>query len=91
VFIHSHSHDHYSLLYCTGSMPFSTHKVMTTLEGSMHTVRVARLTFVGELGYEIHVEAGAAMSEVYASLFETAEQLGLPLVRYNTTRHDSQA
>jgi glycine cleavage system aminomethyltransferase T len=72
-------------------MPFSTHKVMTTLEGSMHTVRVARLTFVGELGYEIHVEAGAAMSEVYASLFETAEQLGLPLVRYNTTRHDSQA
>ena len=75
-------------------MPFSTHKVMTTLEG-MHTVRVARLTFVGELGYEIHVEAGAAMSEVYASLFETAEQLGLPLVRLDTihldlpTKHDT--
>ena len=57
-------------------MPFSTHKVMT-IDG-MHTVRVARLTFVGELGYEIHVEADAA-SEVYTSLFETAGKLGLPL------------
>ena len=59
-----------------GTMPFSTHKVMT-IDG-MHTVRVARLTFVGELGYEIHVEADAA-SEVYTSLFETAGKLGLPL------------
>lgn len=60
-----------------GTMPFSTHKVLTVCDGA-HVVRVARLTFVGELGYELHVEADAAV-DVYTSLFETASQLGLPL------------
>ena len=40
--------------------------------------QVARLTFVGELGYELHVEAAAA-HEVYESLFRVARELGLPL------------
>ena len=60
-----------------GTMPFSTHKVMSVCGGA-HVVRVARLTFVGELGYELHVEAHAAV-DVYSSLFATASQLGLPL------------
>ena len=60
-----------------GTLPFSTHKVVSVCGGA-HTVRVARLTFVGELGYELHVERDAC-TDVYHSLFATAQELGVPL------------
>ena len=43
-----------------GTLPFSTHKVVSVCGGA-HAVRVARLTFVGELGYELHVERDAEL------------------------------
>lgn len=60
-----------------GVLPFSTHRILRVCGGE-HCVRVARLTFVGELGYELHCEAEAC-PDIYTSLFEAAASLGLPL------------
>lgn len=41
-----------------------------------HTVRAMRLSFVGELGWELHAPNSAAL-DVYDALFKVGKDLGL--------------
>ncbi|KAK2188591.1 hypothetical protein NP493_127g01000 [Ridgeia piscesae] len=55
------------------AFPFSSHKVV---EVAGHGVRAMRLTFVGELGWELHVPSSSAV-EVYQAVMEAGAQYGL--------------
>ncbi|OQR92359.1 sarcosine dehydrogenase, mitochondrial [Achlya hypogyna] len=54
------------------ALPFSSHAEVTI---GGHTVRVLRLTFVGELGYELHVPT-AACEAVYDLVWAAGKALG---------------
>ena len=53
------------------AFPFMTWKALPLACGI--TVRAMRVTFVGELGYELHIPA-ESMSTVYSAVFRAAEQ-----------------
>jgi len=55
------------------SFPFSTHK-MINIAG--HPVRALRVSFVGELGWELHIPSAACVP-VYMALMEAGEEFGL--------------
>lgn len=55
------------------SFPFSSHKIIT-LAG--HSLRAMRLSFVGELGWELHVPRDSALA-VYRSLMDVGESWGI--------------
>lgn len=61
------------------SFPFST-KQDITISGCK--VSALRLTFVGELGWEIHVSLDDAM-KVYNAIMNSGKQLGIRLAGYN--------
>jgi sarcosine dehydrogenase len=46
-----------------------------------HPVRVLRVTYVGELGYELHVPIHA-LTDVYSALLRAGEKIGLKLAGY---------
>ncbi|KAF2349552.1 Glycine cleavage T-protein-like N-terminal [Trinorchestia longiramus] len=54
------------------SFPFSTHQM---IEVAGHRVRALRVSFVGELGWELHVPKSSAVS-VYKTVKEAGEGLG---------------
>ena len=51
---------------------FSTHKI---LQIAGHPVRVLRLTFVGEMGWELHIPRDSCLP-VYEALMEAGSKLG---------------
>ncbi|XP_041481408.1 sarcosine dehydrogenase, mitochondrial-like [Lytechinus variegatus] len=55
------------------AFPFSTHKIMTI---AGHQVRAIRLTFVGELGWELHVPNDAAV-DVYQAVMREGAKHGI--------------
>ncbi|KAK3866803.1 hypothetical protein Pcinc_027685 [Petrolisthes cinctipes] len=55
------------------AFPFSTHKVIS-LAG--HTLRALRLSFVGELGWELHIPSKSALS-VYRAVKLAGRELGI--------------
>ncbi|XP_063887251.1 sarcosine dehydrogenase, mitochondrial-like [Scylla paramamosain] len=55
------------------SFPFSSHKTIT-LAG--HSLRALRLSFVGELGWELHVPRDSALA-VYRSLMDVGKSWGI--------------
>ncbi|EQC37078.1 sarcosine dehydrogenase [Saprolegnia diclina VS20] len=55
------------------AFPFSTHRLVTM---AGYTFRMLRLTFVGELGYELHIPKDACEA-VYDALWTTGEALGI--------------
>nr|XP_032829113.1 sarcosine dehydrogenase, mitochondrial [Petromyzon marinus]XP_032829114.1 sarcosine dehydrogenase, mitochondrial [Petromyzon marinus]XP_032829116.1 sarcosine dehydrogenase, mitochondrial [Petromyzon marinus]XP_032829117.1 sarcosine dehydrogenase, mitochondrial [Petromyzon marinus] len=60
------------------SFPFSTHKLV---KAAGHEVRAMRVSFVGELGWELHVPA-AACDAVYAAVMEAGRPLGIANAGY---------
>ncbi|CAN7990380.1 unnamed protein product, partial [Ixodes pacificus] len=55
------------------AFPFSTHKV---IQFAGHKVRALRLTFVGELGWELHIPSSSCVL-VYRALVEAGSKFGL--------------
>jgi len=55
------------------SFPFSTNKMITV---AGHRVRALRVSFVGELGWELHIPAESCVP-VYMALMEAGQPLGL--------------
>lgn len=55
------------------NFPFSTNKVVTV---AGHRVRAIRLSFVGELGWELHIPNESAKA-VYQSIMEAGKQFGV--------------
>ncbi|XP_040078946.1 sarcosine dehydrogenase, mitochondrial [Ixodes scapularis] len=55
------------------AFPFSTHKV---IQFAGHKVRALRLTFVGELGWELHIPSSSCVP-VYRALVEAGSKFGL--------------
>ncbi|XP_071498557.1 sarcosine dehydrogenase, mitochondrial-like [Diadema antillarum] len=55
------------------AFPFSTHKIVTV---AGHAVRAIRLTFVGELGWELHVPNHAAV-DVYKAVMQEGSKFGI--------------
>ena len=55
------------------AFPFSTHKI-TRIAG--HKMRIIRLTFVGELGYELHIPAESCIP-VYNAVMEEGAKYGI--------------
>ncbi|HEY4995579.1 MAG TPA: FAD-dependent oxidoreductase, partial [Aestuariivirga sp.] len=51
------------------------------IDVSGHLVRTLRVTYVGELGYELHVPI-AGLADVYEALMQIGEPLGLKLAGY---------
>jgi len=55
------------------AFPFSTHKIV---EIAGHKVRAIRLTFVGELGWELHIPAESCVP-VYQAVMAAGEKHGI--------------
>lgn len=55
------------------AFPFSTHKVVT-IAGK--TLRALRLTFVGELGWELHIPSESCV-DVYNAVFQVGKKYGI--------------
>ena len=55
------------------SFPFSTHKVV---EIAGHKLRALRLTFVGEMGWELHIPKHACV-DVYREVMKTGKEFGI--------------
>ncbi|XP_066953754.1 sarcosine dehydrogenase, mitochondrial-like isoform X1 [Macrobrachium rosenbergii] len=55
------------------AFPFSTHKV---IDIAGHKARALRLSFVGELGWELHIPNGSAV-EVYKAIMNVTKPYGL--------------
>ncbi|XP_042228369.1 sarcosine dehydrogenase, mitochondrial-like [Homarus americanus] len=55
------------------AFPFSTHKVITI---AGHKVRALRLSFVGEMGWELHIPNASAVA-VYEAVMAAGKPLGL--------------
>ena len=55
------------------SFPFSSHKTVTI---AGHKLRALRLTFVGELGWELHIPAAGCV-DVYRAVFEAGKKHGI--------------
>jgi len=55
------------------NFPFSTHKVINI---AGHYVTVIRLTFVGELGFELHIPRDSCVS-VYRAVMEAGKDHGI--------------
>ncbi|XP_071548402.1 sarcosine dehydrogenase, mitochondrial [Panulirus ornatus] len=55
------------------SFPFSTHKIITI---AGHRVRALRLSFVGEMGWELHIPNASAVP-VYEAVMAAGKPLGL--------------
>ena len=60
------------------AFPFSTHKIVTI---AGHTVRALRLTFVGELGWELHIPKDSCVP-VYNALMAAGAQYGITNAGY---------
>ncbi len=61
------------ILFDNECFPFSTHKVCT-LDGI--NVRLIRVSFVGELGWELHVPSDKCF-KIYRHIFEIGKEFGL--------------
>ncbi|XP_037793833.1 sarcosine dehydrogenase, mitochondrial-like [Penaeus monodon] len=59
--------------FSDAAFPFSSHKVITI---AGHKARALRLSFVGEMGWELHVPNKSAVA-VYKAVMATGEPLGL--------------
>ncbi|XP_057317314.1 sarcosine dehydrogenase, mitochondrial-like [Hydractinia symbiolongicarpus] len=55
------------------SFPFSTHKVVTI---AGHKLRALRLTFVGEMGWELHIPAESCV-DVYREVMKAGDKYGI--------------
>ena len=55
------------------SFPFSTHQIITI---AGHRLRALRLTFVGELGWELHIPAESC-EDVYREVMRVGEKYGI--------------
>lgn len=55
------------------SFPFSTHKVVTI---GGHKLRALRLTFVGEMGWELHIPAESCV-DVYREVMKAGDKYGI--------------
>ena len=55
------------------TFPFSTHKVLTI---AGHKVRALRLTFVGEMGWELHIPKDSCVP-VYTTLMEHGKRFNI--------------
>ena len=55
------------------NFPFSTHKTITI---AGHKLRALRLTFVGELGWELHIPKESCVP-VYEAVFKQGKQFGI--------------
>lgn len=62
----------------TEAFPFSTHKVINI---AGHDVRVIRLTFVGELGLELHIPQDSCVP-VYQAVMSAGEKYGIANAGY---------
>ena len=63
-----------------GSFPFSTHQVIDIAD---KPVRALRLTFVGELGWELHIPESSCL-HVYNALMEVGRQYGIMNAGYRS-------
>jgi len=64
------------------SFPFSSHRVVSV--AGHENVRCVRITFMGELGYELHVPAESC-SAVYQALMSAGESVGIRNAGYFAT------
>ena len=64
------------------SFPFSTHRVVSV--AGHENVRLVRITFMGELGYELHVPA-ASCGSVYRELMNAGQSVGIRNAGYFAT------
>lgn len=55
------------------AFPFSTHKVINV---AGHDVRALRITFVGELGWELHIPSDSCV-RVYEAIVEAGKRFGI--------------
>ncbi|XP_062516282.1 sarcosine dehydrogenase, mitochondrial-like [Corticium candelabrum] len=63
-----------------GSFPFGTHQVIDIAD---KPVRAVRLTFVGELGWELHIPESSCL-HVYNALMEVGRQYGIMNAGYRS-------
>ncbi len=58
------------------AFPFSTHQVLPTLDRAPVPVRLLRLSFVGEMGWELHVPKEEALA-LYGKVMAAGEEFGI--------------